>query len=190
MIEKGIDFTPDVYDKLRPIEEVEPLNPASQIPILEIDGRRLFDSGVILRYLVEQFPHDPQGSEPIVPSITRPDMRWDDELILATTEALTNAIVSQRLYQVPDEDMLPFLARQRYRIGSCLDWLEKEATPEGFWPGTFSVMDISLLCPVAFGEKRGVFRMDEQQWPTLAALLSHHGWRASVGATPINEMPA
>ena len=190
LIEKGISFLSDVDDRLRPIEDIEPLNPALQVPVLEIDGLRLFDSSVIARYIYASYPHDPHGETPLAPSIVRPDRRWDDELVLAVIEALTGSIVGLRLHLGADEEAVPFIKRQRYRVGSCLDWLEKHATPEGYWPGTFSVMDLNALCAVAFAERRGVLDFDRDRWPVLGALLSLHARRRSVMQTPVNELAA
>lgn len=113
-----------------------------------------------------------------------------DERTLAVIEAMTEAIVSLRLYHQADEEEVTFLKRQRYRVGSCLDWLETKASPEGFWPATFSVMDLNPLCPLAFAEKRGIFRLDAGRWPKLARALEFHAERPSVVNMPVNETPA
>jgi len=36
----------------------------------------------------------------------------------------------------------PYIERQYSRITSCLEWLESRITPEGFWPGIFSIMNL------------------------------------------------
>ena len=37
-----------------------------------------------------------------------------------------------------------YLQRHLDRIESCLAWLEERATPDGFVPGWFSIMDVNL----------------------------------------------
>jgi hypothetical protein len=77
--------------------------------------------------------------------------------ILTAIEALSNSMVNIRLLEGATKEVVPYVGRQEVRIASCLDWLECRITPEGFWPGTFSIMDIYLICPLIWGQARGVF---------------------------------
>ena len=51
-------------------------------------------------------------------------------------------------------ETLSFLEREHTRIDSILDWLDTQASPEGFAPGWFSLMDIMLIVHVDFSETR------------------------------------
>ena len=66
-----------------------------------------------------------------------------------------------------------------------MDWLEERVTPDGFWPATFSIMDISLMCPLMYGEVRDVFQFRTGQWPAIAAMIDALQERPSVKATPV-----
>jgi glutathione S-transferase len=192
LLEKGLEFESDILDAVRPVEDIRPHNPALQVPVLYDAGRRLFGSSLIIQYLFETYPQAETkvGEAPLSPSITRPDRHWDDMLILTAIEALADSLVNVRLMAGADTEKIPYLERQVVRVRSCLDWLEPQATPEGFWPGVFSVMDINLVCPLLFGEKRGVFDFRSGPWPNIIAMAERCRGRASLLATPINDLPA
>lgn len=191
LLEKGLDFEADVNDAVRPIEEIQPLNPALQVPVLEDEGRRLFSSNLIISYLFERYPNPAASFDlpPLAPSVTRPECHWDDSLLLSVIESMADSLVNVRLMEGAAEDEVPFLGRQRFRIGSCLDWLEARVTEEGFWPGCFSVMDINLMCPLLYGEKRGVFDFRSGRWPKIAGMIDAVQARPSVANTPVNDWP-
>lgn len=189
LIEKGLQFESDINDAVRPIEEIRPHNPALQVPVFYDDTLHLFGSNLILEYLYEAYPHDIEVSVPLAPSIVRPDRRWDDKLILNVIEALSDSLVNLRLMTGAADASVPYLGRQRVRIGSCLDWLEERITDQGFWPGTFSVMDINLMCPLLYGAKRGTFDFRAGSWPKTVAMIERWEARPSVVATPVNEWP-
>ncbi len=189
LFEKGLEFEADVNNLVRPVEEIEPLNPALQVPVLIDGGRPLFDSDLIISYLFDAYPDSNSTvTPPLSATVTRTERHWDDLLILTTIEALADAIVNLRLMAGVDEDQSWFLARQRHRIGACLNWLGDQITPEGFWPETFSVMDINLLCPLLFGEKRKIFDFRTGQWPNIAQSIDSWRDRPSITATPVAEL--
>ena len=167
LIEKGLEFESDVYDAVRPIEEIKPHNPALQVPVLYDADRHLFGSNLILEYLFQTYPDSvaAEGQPPFSPTMTRPDRHWDDKLILTAIEAMADSLVSVRLLVGADDERVPFMVRHKARIASCLDWLEERITEAGFWPGVCSVMDVSLMCPLIYGEKRGTFYYRSGRWP-------------------------
>jgi glutathione S-transferase len=190
--EKGLDYEPDVNDAVRPIEEIQELNPNLAVPIL-IDGDlTLFESNLIIDYLLRTYPGtapNAPADPPLAPSMTRPDRHWEDAKTLATIETFANSMVNLRL-MAPDgitPDTSAYMARQATRVQRCLDWLERRATPEGFAPGWLSVMDIALICPLAYGEKRGVLSWRGR--PALEAIYGRLQTRPSVAATPVNDWP-
>ncbi|HWA47484.1 MAG TPA: glutathione S-transferase family protein [Dongiaceae bacterium] len=190
LLEKGLPFESDVLDAVRPVENIRPHNPALQIPVLYDGERRLFGSNLILQYLFDRYPAAPQAEGiPLAPSVTRRERHWDDMQILAAIEAIADSIVNVRLLSGLDPSKVPYLERQLVRVASCLDWLEPQLSAEGFWPGTFSLMDINLLCPLLFGEKRGVFAFRGRQWPNVEAMIDRWQPRPSVAATPVGDLP-
>ena len=80
---------------------------------------------------------------------------------------------------------IPYLDRQESRIALCLDWLEDRVLDAGFWPGTMSIMDISLMCPLLYGEKREVFQFRTGQWPKITGMIDTLQDRPSVVRTPL-----
>ena len=80
----------------------------------------------------------------------------------------------------------PYMSRQKARVERCLDWLETQVTAEGFAPGWFSIMDLAFICPVAFGEARGV--MAWRGRPRLDSLFDRFASRPSLLATPIKAL--
>lgn len=191
LIEKGLPFGSDVNDAVRPIEEIRLHNPALQVPVLYDGDRHLFGSNLILQYLYSKYPDTPvtSGEPPLAPTITRPDCHWDDMQILAVIESLADSLIGVRLLLAGGKVEVPYVDRQFTRIGSCLDWLEARVTAEGFWPDTLSIMDINLMFPLLYGEKRGTFEFRTGQWPRITAMIDHWQSRPSVLATPINDLP-
>jgi hypothetical protein len=74
-----------------------------------------------------------------------------ERIAVTAIESMADSLVGVRLLLAGGDVDLPYVARQRYRIGSCLDWLEERITPDGFWPEVFSIMDLNLLCPLLWG---------------------------------------
>ena len=52
------------------------------------------------------------------------------------------------------DETVSFLKRESTRVNSILDWLDKQASPEGFAPGWFSLMDSMFIVHMDFSETR------------------------------------
>jgi glutathione S-transferase len=191
LIEKGLAFETDVNDAVRPIEDIQRHNPALQVPVFYDGDRHLFGSNLILQYLYHEYPDLPAepSDPPLASTITRADRHWDDMLALTAIESMADSLIGIRLLTATQEVDVPYVARQRYRIGSCLDWLETRITSDGFWPGTFSIMDLNLMCPLLYGEKRGTFDFRGGRWPKITAMVDRWAPRPSMLATPLNDLP-
>ncbi|TAJ34146.1 MAG: glutathione S-transferase family protein, partial [Reyranella sp.] len=152
LLEKGLAFESDVLNGLRPVDGT--IGPTLSVPLLEDGARRIWESDLIVDYLLHTYPDAKAGGDmaatpPLSPWMARPERRWDDMTTLATIASLAGSIANLRLMQ-PDgltPENSDYLARQRTRVGRCLDWLEERVTDEGFAPGWFSIMDISFVCP-------------------------------------------
>lgn len=191
LLEKQLPYEADINDALRPINEIKAHNPALKVPVLYDQERQLFDSNLILEYLFATYPtplRDGVGV-PFAPTVTRTDQHWDDSLTLKAIEAASDAVVNVRLMAGANRESVPFIGRQLTRIETCLDWLDQRCTNEGFWPGTFSVMDINLMCPLLFGESRRVFDFRTGRWPSVTNMIDHWQIRPSVAATRLNDLP-
>lgn len=192
LAEKGLDYEGEDSTLNRSFEELAPVNPNLQVPVFEEDGLCLFESNLIIDYLLKTHPDTPEGGAepPLAPALTRPEHHWEDAKVLAALETMGGGMVNLRqlgLCGVEAKDVT-YLQRQHARIQYTLDWLEERATPEGFAPGLFSVMDINLLCALTFSEARG----DIFPWrgrANLEAIVARHAARPSVRDTAPPPLP-
>ena len=188
--EKALEYDQDIFDALRPIDQIKEITPTLQVPVLQDAERTLWSSDLIIAYLFENYPESNSRDmeRPLASSVFRLTFRWEDQLLLETISTLADSIVNLRLMRSGRNDTtLTYLDRQVYRIKTCLDWLEERVTPSGFWPGTFSVMDISLLCPLLFAENRDVFQYRDGKWPKIVEMIDVLQKRKSVIASEINQ---
>jgi len=176
---------------LRPQETHKNIHPGLSVPVLQDGKLTLFESNLILDYLLQTYPKNSPDSPhpPLAPSMTRPANHWEDAKTLALLETLANTIVNLKLMRdsgaTPEN--LGYLKRHAARIESCLDWLEERVSAEGFAPGYFSVMDINFICPIAYGEKRAVMRLTGR--PRLESVMARFADRPSVASTPVSDLP-
>ena len=192
LLEKGLPFELDVLDAFRPTAGT--IGPTLSVPVLEDDDIRIWESDLIVDYLLKTYPNskatdEMAGEPPLAPWLARPDRHWDDMTVLATIASFANSIVNLRLMR-PDgmtPDNSDYLARQRTRVERCLDWLEEKVTDQGFAPGWLSIMDIAFVCPIVYCEKREV--MPWRGRPKLDALFDRCVQRPSFVATPMNSLP-
>jgi glutathione S-transferase len=190
LAEKGLEYQKDVLNGIRPEDAHRMVHPGLMVPVL-VDGNiTLFESNLIIDYLLKTYPENPPDmpQPPLVSSLTRPDRHWDDAKALAILETLGNSIVNFKLMR--DEgatpERFPYLQRHLTRIQSCLDWLEERATADGFVPGWFSIMDINLICPIMYAEKRQIIEL--QGRPKLRSILARFSGRPSIALTPVSEV--
>lgn len=183
--ELGLPFERDTTMATdRPIEEFASINPALKVPVLEDEGEVMFDSNLIIEYLLRTYPIPEKegGDPPLAPTLTRSDSHGEDAKVLATLRALEDAAVFIRLLGVAglDSESVPYLGRQQKRVQSCLDWLDAKV-PEGFWPGCFSVADIGLVCALDFADKHKLYVWQDR--PGLKERVAQLSERPSIAAT-------
>lgn len=190
LAEKGLEFERDVVtDYIQTKGSLKEHNPLLQVPVFYDRSRVFWGSDLILQYVFSTYPETPPSdvSPPLAPIIARQDQHWDDMLVLTTIDSLADAIINYRLMVAGGPEFQNnFLERQISRVPSALDWLEERCTTEGFWPGTCSVMDINLMCPLIYGEVRKAFNFRTGRWPKIVALVDRLQSRPSVTATQIN----
>jgi len=187
LAELGLAYDSDIVDGLRPTSN--PPGPTIAVPVLEDGPVRLWESDLIVDYLLRTYPAaEPTGQPPLSPWMARPERHWQDMTVLATIATCAASIVNIRLMQpegiTPDSSA--YMARQKARAEHCLDWLETEVTAEGFAPGWFSIMDIAFVCPIAFCEARGI--MAWRGRPKLDALYERCSTRPSMLGTPVGVL--
>ena len=195
LAEKGLAFDPAVLDAYPPGEVVARINPNLTVPTFVDDGVELFDSNLIVEYLLDTYPGaDRSADPPLAEAMTRPDHRWADAKILTTIETMANSMVALSYLhwtgmEPVGEDRIgmDLKARQEARIQSCLDWLDARATPEGFIPGVFSVQDLALICPLLWTDAR--LKIPWRGRPRLEAIVARYADRPSVQATTVPPWP-
>ena len=158
------------------------INPCGRVPALDDNGRVLFESNVILDYLLTEYPDSPRNAPTpaLVKSLVRPEKRWEDAETLVAIETLLNCGLTMLRFgrHSGAETEPPYLEREYVRVQSILDWLEKRATPEGFVPGCFSVLDLNLVITVQWVDFRKLFEWRGR--PNIDRLVAFHEKRPTI----------
>lgn len=191
LAEKGVEYESDIErGSNRATPEFSALNPNRTIPVM-IDGDvTLFESNVILEYVLQKYPKNAPDSPkpPLAATLTRPAQHWEDVKTLTILDAVGDIIVNMRSFKSSGVDVenVDYGKRQQARFNSCIDWLEKRATREGFVPGTFSFQDINLICPLGYLDERATNLKGILEWrgrPKLEAIVDRWAERPSVSST-------
>jgi len=161
------------------------INPCGRVPALDDNGQVLFESNVILDYLLTRYPDTPASAPnpPLVKTLVRPDLRWEDFEILSAIETMLNSGLTMLRFGTHSgfEKDPPYLEREHKRVQSILDWLDRRATPEGFVPGWFSVLDLNLLITVQWVDFRKLFEWRGR--PNIDKLVAFHEQRPTIPAS-------
>ncbi len=181
--ETGLEFEGDAQSEHRDPDSFKAVNPILRVPVIEDGSHRLFESDLIIDYILATYPSkQPNTTQrvPLADGLYRdgPE-QWADKETLAILNAFGDSVANLLFLEREGvkRTEVPYLQRQATRIQSCLDWLEERATPEGFLPGVLSVQDISLISWWEWLNIRGVTDLGEL--PKLAALVAYHADRPS-----------
>ncbi|MBI4082187.1 MAG: glutathione S-transferase family protein [Candidatus Lambdaproteobacteria bacterium] len=188
LAEKGLECTLNESPADERLESpwAERISPCGRVPVLDDNGRVLFESNAILDYLLTQYPDTPRNAPkpPLARTLVRPEQRWDDTQTLIAIETMLDSGLN--LLQLDRTGVRPaqstYLGREQRRIQRILDWLEPRATPEGFVPGVFSVLDLNFIISVQWSDFRSM-GFEWQKRPTLAKLVAFHAKRPSIATT-------
>ena len=183
LAELGLEYSPRLINMEAAPSNFGTMNPNLRIPLFVDGTQTMFESNVILDYLLQTYPSGPKADPPIASSLTRPEHHWKDMLVLSTIETVMdsglNVFRFARVNIGPPQ--APFLGRELERIGSGLDWLEHRMDNEGFAPGTFSIMDMNLVILLQWADFRKPFEWRGR--PRLEALLERYASRPSIAET-------
>lgn len=183
LAEKGLDYEnrPLTMDRLQNDYGTN-VNPCGRVPALDDNGRVLFESNVILDYLLTTYPRTPANAPrpQLVETLVRPEHRWDDMQILSAIETLLDCGLTMLRFGEHSgvEKVPPYLEREHKRVQSILDWLDRRATPEGFVPGRFSAMDLNLVVTVQWVDFRKLFEWRGRH--NIDALVALHEQRPTI----------
>ena len=179
--EKKLELELEFADPWKPNPDLARANPLGKVPALIMDdGTSLFDSRVIVEYL--------DGLSPVhrlIPDTSRDRIavkRWE-----AITDGLCDAAILARLEAVrPDqnESSATQIARQRDKVGACIDEMARELGDREFCVGNaLSLADIAAGCALGYLKFRYPDIMWETAHPSLARLYKKLSARPSFKAT-------
>ena len=188
--EKGLDYERAETAATPSVEERSKTSATLQVPAL-IDGDlHLWESAVIIDYLMKTYPNAKRtGEMPFATELVRPAHEWQDKLALATVQTLgaSTVTVSQMHWSGVRHEGNAHLARCAKRNQHVLDWCESRiGADEGFVPGVISAQDVLLACFCTFIEKRPLnLHWDNPRRPKVHALVERLSRRASFVANPV-----
>lgn len=132
MNEKGVDFDIEYINLDEPPEWFSALSPTGKVPVLEIEGKPLFESAIICEYLDEVYGDSVHPSDPFVKAQNRAWVEFTSnlyvgffKLMMATEEAPMNAAIDA--------------------IKACFAELEKVKVEGAYFNGeSFSMVDVAV----------------------------------------------
>lgn len=186
LVEKGLAFDRVVSPSL---EERASATPTLQVPAL-IDGDvRLWDSAVIVDYLMATYPNAAGGLDPFAADYIRPGHELRDKLVHATVQTFgdSTTTISQLHWTGVPYDTNAHLERCALRNQELLNWFESQLVDEnnGFVAGVVSVQDVLLACVCQFIERRPLgITWDSPERPKVRSLVGRLSRRPSFLAEP------
>jgi glutathione S-transferase len=187
LVEKGLDFERVETFMTPSVEERAKITPTLQVPTLVDGNLTLWDSAVIIDYLMSNYPGAPapEGMEPLATDYVRATESWHDKLVLATlqTFGVSTTTVSQLQWSGVRHEENGHAARCAIRNQHLLDWFEAQliGTDGAFVPGVISAQDIFLTCFCQFIETRPLrLSWRAPNRPKLASLVARMGRRPSL----------
>ncbi|AUT65173.1 glutathione S-transferase family protein [Paraburkholderia terrae] len=191
LVEKGLDFEREETFTTPSVEERAKVTPTLQVPTLVDGDLTLWDSSVIIDYLMSSYPGvpAPEGIDPLASDYVRATQSWHDKLVLATlqTFGVSTTMVSQLQWSGVRHEENVHAARCATRNQYLLDWFETQlvGADGAFVPGVMSAQDILLTCICQFIETRPL----RLSWraagrPGLASLVARMERRPSFQQEP------
>ena len=153
--EKGLPYEQENIDPEFLPDGFELMNPNLRASLLIDKDQIIFESDNIVNYLLQTYPEERSTDAPDPPlaeSMTRPDHSIHDSKVLTTIVTVLNSANNISFFATSGIDpakIEPYgwiWERDKVRIDSCMAWLDQQATPEGFAPGIFSIMDLKMMC--------------------------------------------
>lgn len=165
-------------------------SPTLQVPTFWDGEVRLWESGLIAEYLLQNYKERPKAEPPLAERAWRASQEWRDRLILSTIQTLGTAVttISQMKWSGVSVDANAHLTRSAARLPHVMNWLEEQLPDErsGFLPGCLSIQDIFLACHLRFAENRPIgVGAKLSNHPKISGLLARLDRRPSFRANPI-----
>jgi glutathione S-transferase len=164
--------------------------PTLQVPTFWDGDMHLWESGLIVEYLLAKYKAPLGHTPPLAKSLTRKESHWHDRLVASSIHTLgTSAtIIGQMKWggtAITDSQYLTVCLEQ---FPYLLDWLEKQIPikGEGFQPGLLSVQDIAFGCHIGYILNRPIgINPNIEQFPRIQSLLNSLNERKSFLNNPI-----
>jgi len=187
LVEKGLEFEREETFSTPSVEERAKVAPTLQVPTL-VDGHlTLWDSAVIIDYLMSSYSGAPapEGMDSLATDYVRATESWHDKLVLATlqTFGVSTTTVSQLQWSGIRHEENGHAARCALRNQHLLDWFEAQLTGAdgAFVSGVISAQDILLTCICQFIETRPLrLSWRAPSRPKLASLVARIARRPSL----------
>lgn len=154
------------------------VSPIRKVPVAVVDGRTLFDSRVIIEWLITTRGYG---------RLTPPRDRWRDHNLVNAIDAAIDSII-QLMYLRRDGvavDGSAYATRQLARTDAIFAWLGSELAPDrrGFGDG-LGLAEISLVCALDWMDFRAAYPTERagavlavrdawREHPALAATRPH-----------------
>ena len=158
--------------------------PTLQVPTFWDGDNHLWESGLIVEYLLANYAAPLSGNPPLANALTRKDHHWHDRLVAASIHTLgTSATtIGQMKWGGTSIDDSDYLAVCSEQFPYLLGWLENQisAGGEGFQPGLLSIQDIALGCHFGYIMNRPI-GVDPKlsDFPKIESLLNRLNKRKS-----------
>jgi len=166
------------------------LTPTLQVPTFWDGDVHLWESGLIVEYLMANYEVSQEGNPPLAKSLARTESPWHDRLVASSIHTLgTSAtIIGQMKWggtSIEDSDYLAVCSEQfQYLLG----WLEKQILTEGegFQTGLLSIQDIALGCHFGYILNRPIgIDPKLENFPNIQRLIDYLNERESFKRNPI-----
>ncbi|HEX9452960.1 MAG TPA: glutathione S-transferase family protein [Candidatus Binatia bacterium] len=182
LAEKGLAWE-GIWVKLAKREQKSPehleRNPYGKIPVLDDDGKILFESCIINEYLEEKYPNPPlMPKEPYLRARGRILVDYALNYLHEPYWALRGEIMMKKHEAERDQKII---AETRAELAKRLAYLETELGDKPFMLGEFSLVDIDIFPRFPRMESFGV--IPSPSLPRLSAWYERMKQRPSVQPT-------
>ena len=171
-------------------EERAAATPTLQVPAFRDGDFTLWESGLIVEYLLSTYRHRPATDPPLAKHAFRPEAEWQDKLVFSTIQTFGNAAttISQLKWAGVGIAGNAHLTRSAEKLAHILRWLEERLSEAGlgFIPDCTSMQDIFLAAHIRFVAARPIgIDLDIKRYRHIFRLLEALDRRPSFNANPI-----
>lgn len=152
------------------------VTPIWKIPVVELEGRAIFDSWVITAHLLRK-----HGPGPLV-AVDEDDLAARNVITVidGALDSLINALYLQR--DGITSERASYMTKQRERAAAALAWLD--ARVDDVWltdARAFGLPELALVTALEWMRFRDMLALEP--YPALVRCLEHHAVRESLVAT-------